>query len=80
MSVRTVQDTERLVAALKACGCRVVADRPQHITLEKEFTTRARLVIWADGEIGIFASDPAAFRAIKALLGEHDTGRKEVRR
>jgi hypothetical protein len=80
MSVRSIRDTERLVAALKACGCRVVADRPQHITLEKEFTTRARLVIWADGEIGIFADGTTSHRAMKALLAEHDTGRKEVRR
>lgn len=72
---RTIQDTERLVAALKRVGCRVVADRPQHITLEKEFVSRARLVIWADGEIGIFGDSITSHRAMQALLTEHDNGK-----
>jgi hypothetical protein len=76
---RTCQDAEALIAALKRRGCAVKSDGPRGCVLEKTFTSRAQLHVYPDGEIAIFGTDPAAFRAMKALLQEHDE-RAEVRR
>jgi hypothetical protein len=75
---RTCQDAERLVAALKRVGCAVKSDTAQGCTLERAFVSYGRLHIYPDGECAIYATDPQAFRAMKALLQEHDE-RAEVR-
>jgi hypothetical protein len=73
-----IHDQERFVARMKALGATVAYDGPVGTTLWKPFTVHAKLHIFPDGQLTVFAVGHA-HRAMHALLAELDEVREVAR-